>query len=245
MLKIILNIFYSPVKEILDIIEANFDLYVPINGGSKLRGSLPEYFLFDDTGDSISDKNYLLNEMTSIYWFWKNFDLTGIDYIGFNHYRRFFRASDINDYREYDIIVAKPIKCPFTLAWQYNYYHNIADLQICCDILKNVDSDFQSKFVDYLNTKTDNYAPCNMFVMRKDLFIEWCKFIFPVADKLINSLNLCGRDNYQRRAVCFLIERIFGFWCYDKMSSGLRVKEIEIDEHKEYKNNMLNERGTY
>jgi hypothetical protein len=37
--------------------------------------------------------------MTSIYWFWKNYDWRGkLDYIGFNHYRRFFKPKDFADY---------------------------------------------------------------------------------------------------------------------------------------------------
>lgn len=247
MLKIILNIFYKPVEEIWEFIRSNSDDLVVINGGSSLKGTLGEDYpiMFDDSGDNISDKNSLLNEMTSIYWFWRNYDMTALDYVGFNHYRRFFKKDDYADFRDYDIIVADPIKCPYALAWQYSYYHNIKDLQICADIMKTYCPQFHSRFVDYINTKTDNYAPCNMFIMKRGLFNEWCSFIFPLLEELELKIDLSGRDNYQKRALCFLTERIFGFWCYDKKMSGRKVKEIPIDEHKEYKNNNLNERGTY
>ena len=45
----------------------------------------------DDTGDNISELNSKINEMTVIYWTWKN---TRSDYVGFSMYRRFFAVKD-------------------------------------------------------------------------------------------------------------------------------------------------------
>lgn len=36
----------------------------------------------------------------------------------------------------------------------------------------------------------------NMFVLRRDLFEEWCSFIFPILLKLENLIDVNGRDNY-------------------------------------------------
>lgn len=62
------------------------DLFEPIQVGAKLT---TERFgiITDDTGDNISDLNRTYNELTAIYWIWKN---TDYEYIGINHYRRFF-----------------------------------------------------------------------------------------------------------------------------------------------------------
>ena len=84
-------------------------LFFPINGGSKLDDEWSLTFLQKDNAyDNISELNPLLNEMTAVYWFWKNYKPLP-DYVGFNHYRRFFKKADILDYSQHDIIISKPI----------------------------------------------------------------------------------------------------------------------------------------
>lgn len=53
-----------------------------ISGCLILRG--------DNTGDHISLLNRYLNEMTGVYWAWKNYSSFSTDYVGFCHYRRYF-----------------------------------------------------------------------------------------------------------------------------------------------------------
>ena len=188
--------------------------------------------------------------MTSIYWFWKNANLP--DYVGFSHYRRTFNQKDISDYPEYDIIVSKPIwsSDKISLAYQYKYYHVLSDLQTCIDVIRNEFSyGWGEGFRKYLLSSGMNLAPCNMFIMKKELFEEWCDFIFPVLlklkEKICDSDEFKKRDNYQKRALCFLTERIFGYWYYLKRNSGLKTKEIDIVEHLEYKPAGVNERGDF
>jgi len=165
------------------------------------------------------------------------------DYIGFNHYRRFFDMRTIREISDGAIYVAKPIRCPYSLEWQYGYYHDRRDLGVCLDVMSELNMNSES-FNRYMQTHTDNFAPMNMFVMRRDFFEEWCDFIFPVLLKLEQRIDVSGRDNYQKRAVCFLSERLFGWWCWEK-SLVVDVRELDVIERLEFKNNSLNERGTY
>ena len=45
-------------------------------------------FTPDNSGDNISDQNYIYSELTGLYWAWKNLDAA---YIGLVHYRRYFK----------------------------------------------------------------------------------------------------------------------------------------------------------
>lgn len=250
MLKIAVNLFYKPTEQLKQFLLQNRDLYIPINGGASLKNDpwCKQYVFFDDFIDgNISSHNKLLNENTSIYWFWKSLDnFEDVDYIGFNHYRRFFPRSELVGYGTYDMIVAQPIKCIYSLEWQYGYYHSIKDLRICIQLLKDIDIQFGAQFENYMKMNHDNFAPMNMFVMKKNLFIKWCEFIFPILFKLEKLIDVSKRDNYQQRVICFLEERIFGFWAWRKKNiEHLIVKELPVEEHLDWKDNKLNERGTY
>lgn len=55
----------------------------------------------DDTGDNIFHLNRSLNELTAVYWAWKNYDKWGNpDYIGFMHYRRHLNFNIDKKYKE-------------------------------------------------------------------------------------------------------------------------------------------------
>jgi len=68
-----------------DVLFSN-QVFKPISVG-KFSNISSDKFLKDNTGDNISFKNDLYNELTALYWIWKN---TKDEYVGLNHYRRFF-----------------------------------------------------------------------------------------------------------------------------------------------------------
>ena len=49
-------------------------------------------YLSEKEGNNISYLNKKINECTALYWIWKN---TNADYVGLNHYRRYFYNNDI------------------------------------------------------------------------------------------------------------------------------------------------------
>lgn len=63
---------------------------------------LEKNMIGDDTGDNISAKNRYYNELTGIYWLWKNYDKIGSpDSIGMMQYRRHFIFKD-SVFRNYE-----------------------------------------------------------------------------------------------------------------------------------------------
>ncbi|MCC3238524.1 DUF4422 domain-containing protein, partial [Pediococcus acidilactici] len=62
------------------------ELYLPVLVGAKRNYKPRIDYQRDDDGENISEKNPNYNELTAIYWAWKNLDA---DAVGLVHYRRF------------------------------------------------------------------------------------------------------------------------------------------------------------
>ena len=239
---IILNLYYQPTKVLKDHIEHNNHLYVPMNTGN-LKGTndwCDKHLSYEtDLKYNIAHLNSKLNEMTAIYAYWKNL-MKDADYIGFNHYRRLFKIEDLNDMAEYDIIDAKPIPMVFNMSFftrspipnyvptdiknGYAICHKIEDWNKMECLLKKT-----PYYVDFEEWSKQNSltSPCNMFIMKKKIFEDYCKFIFPMLFELEKQVDLTGYDNYQKRQISFLAERLTSLFIYSKKNQGYRVKSIE------------------
>lgn len=72
----------------------NDEILTPIHVGRRGAENdswLSENMIGDDTGENISGYNNCYNELTAVYWAWKNYDKLGSpEYIGLAHYRRHF-----------------------------------------------------------------------------------------------------------------------------------------------------------
>lgn len=66
----------------------NNEIFRPVQVNAEKSGHIidPDYIL-DNTLDHISEKNYTFNELTALYWVWKNMTDTGT--FGLMHYRRY------------------------------------------------------------------------------------------------------------------------------------------------------------
>lgn len=135
-------------------------------------------------------------------------------WIGINHYRRYF------DNPTHETILPLPIG--FNMHEQYAGCHNINDLY---KVEAIIDKYFPEYSMDYKNINL--LYPCNMFVMRRDDFEEYCKFVFGVLEKFNEENNLKTDEDvyryveknqaqygkhvdikYQSRLQGFLMERI-------------------------------------
>ena len=241
---IILNIFYQPPKALEDLINGNTNLYVPINSGNLAVPTKSEfakkYIHFEDEmKDNIAHLNPKLNEMTAIYAYWKNL-MKDADYIGFNHYRRLFRIEDLNDIAEYDVIDAKPIPMVLNIGYftgspflnyvitdiknGYAICHKIEDWNKMEALLKKT-----PYYVDFEEWSKQNSltSPCNMFIMKKKIFEEYCEFIFPILFELEKQVDFTGYDNYQKRQLSFLAERLTSLFLFVKKQQGYKFKTID------------------
>ena len=66
-----------------------------------------------------------------------------------------------------------------------------------------------------------------MFVMKKKIFEEYCNFVFPILFELEKAVDLTGYDNYQKRQLSFLAERLTSLFLYVKKQQGYKFKTVD------------------
>ena len=196
----------------------------------------------DDTGDNVSDINLYINELTALYWFWKN---TSHTIVGLCHYRRFFttgnetfayekiltQADALKILRTHDIIVSRPFYGTLT---QREFVRNDCGERLAKlgeAILRKHLLQVQPDYVDAFDFVLDSKAvyKCNMFVTRREVLDAFCKWLFSflldAVREVLQSTELDKLSWTPRRLMSFLAERMLHVWL---MRQRLRVKELNI-----------------
>ena len=104
-------------------------------------------------------------------------------YVGTAHYRRYFKFFDkLPDldkiFKKHDAICQV-----FDIGWpsieaNYKACHNIEDLNLCIDIIKEKYPKY-SESADFV-MKHDFFIPCNIFILKKEMFCKWADFVYGV-----------------------------------------------------------------
>lgn len=233
------------------------EILTPIHlGRAVMKNNLPpddpklkwltENMIGDDTGDNISLQNPSYNELTSLYWAWKNYDELGNpDYIGLMHYRRHFvlkegeiKVYSINEMESphyFDYINYSPEKlmellesCDFIchlgkVDGIYKHYlanHRIEDMELALEILGEKYPEYSKLAEEYMAQDIGNF--CNMFIFPKEMFFEYCEFIFSILEEFSNRTDVSEKR-------FFISERLTGIFIYEKMKKGLKYKVLPIN----------------
>ena len=231
----------------------NDEIFTPIHVGralarEKMGRDDPQFkwlcdnMIGDDTGDNISQKNPSYNELTAVYWAWKNYEKLGNpDYIGLMHYRRHFifrESTDVvEDVRGIDENYFKRINyshetiahlmddCDYVahighVDEVYKHYrenHHIEDLDLAIAILKDKYPEYAQTADAYLKMSYVNL--CNMFIMPRDMFFEYCGWLFDILAEFEKRVDLSEKR-------LFISERLTGIFIEHKRRKGLRQKAL-------------------
>ena len=199
-------------------------------------------YLGDDTGDNISRLNPYLNEVTALYWLWKNTKHTTL---GFCQYRRFFTTADNKNFfydkiltadaalkilESYEIIVAKVYigrlqreliraDCGRTLT-------TLAETIIRKHI-QQTQPDYLDALDYVLNSKS--FYRCNMFVTRRNIFDAYCKWLFSflidAIEEFLSKADLGTTPPKRRRVMGYFAERMLTVWL---IKNRLRINELNV-----------------
>ena len=211
-------------------------IYVPLQVGRA--GAEDLGYIGDDTGVSISEKNCYYGELTGVYWVWKNIKTS--DPVGICHYRRYFcteegRILTQKEYEsilaEYDLIASKLLKLNYSYYEGYASDYNIHDLEVTGKVIRQFYPDYYETFTRLVHGKGTYFG--NMMVCKKELFDEYCEWLFDIFEKAEAQIDASGYDAYHKRVYGFISEFLLYVWVKVK---GLKVYECKVgmtDEKRE------------
>ena len=194
-------------------------------------------------------------EGSKIYYIWKNYKNNKINtkYVGFNHYRRIFSFLDEipnldKIFQEYDVILIERFFF-YDKSIKEQYYENHIGENLD-QIIQIIKENFTNYYLASLKTMNMTFGHfCNIFIMKKEDFIEYGNFVFGVLfefdrrnklkndddiknfiKKLLikrNSNNIEKTIKYQRRLEGFLLERLTNVFYNFKFKNKYEIKVID------------------
>lgn len=222
------------------------EVLLPLHVGAQNSSNSIANMQRDDTGINISEKNNSYCELTGLYWLWKNINA---DNYGLFHYRRFLDIK--NKYKDsiypsiintddwskkdfdslmqkYDIILPKKNKFKINIYERYKKEHHAKDLDLVVNTIKALYPEY-SEIIEKSLSKKEEYS-CNMFVMKKDIFIEYCQWLFSALNEVESKINIADYNSYQSRVFGFLSERMLNFFIDYKLKTCQNLKILHVPQ---------------
>ena len=214
----------------------NDEMYYPLHVGAKGKPDLP--YLKDYTGDNISSKNPYYCELTATYWVWKNIDA---EYYGLLHYRRYFAGKykfcagkrtihiltneEAQKYlNKVDVIL--PRKRNYYIETLYSHYDHtmyVEPLDIAGNIIKEKYPEYYREF-EMLKRRRSAHM-FNMFIMKKNIFQQYCNWIFDVLGELEKRVDPSQYNPFHARFFGRVAELLFDVWL---RTNNIKYKELKV-----------------
>lgn len=193
---------------------------------------------------NISAKNKSYCELTALYWAWKNIKkkYPDLEYIGLNHYRRYFcfdkrdnlkteiekNANDIELYNldkvklqkkleKNDCVIPSQLILPYSVEVHYCLEHMSQDFRTVKAIIASDYPDYLKDFEE-IACNGNKISFFNMFIMKYGDFENYCQWIFSILAKAESLIDIHSYDSVQMRVFGYLAERLFNVYVYHNFS---------------------------
>lgn len=230
------------------------ELIYPIQVGTALSNKVLPNMLHDNEGINISHKNKMYCELTAQYYVWKNIQA---DYYGFFHYRRYLTFSNKKHKENYEGIYREKLDNSVikdfgldeanmrniieqydVIAPKQSYAVNVYG-QYCLALTQNKrDIDFCLKYIyehypemkkiakKAIHSSTSYF--CNMFIMKKEIFNQYCSWLFEILEAHEKAMPLEHYDVQAYRVSGYLAERLCAIYLkWLKSQPDIKFKEVQ------------------
>lgn len=230
---------------------SDLNLYLPVLVGAQGNYRDGIEYQRDDDGINISYKNPNYNELTAIYWAWKNMD-KDIEAIGLVHYRRFLslnrkrKLENILNFNEVNSLlkivpVILPRKRNYYIETIYSHYihsHNEEPLDITRKVLAKDCPEYLPFFDRAMESRSAHMF--NMFVMKRRYFDSYCKWLFDVLEKVEGLVDITNYSKQEARVYGYLSEILLDVWIYKN-----NVKYLDVPWVQMGKRNLVAKYGSF
>ncbi|MBE6369302.1 MAG: DUF4422 domain-containing protein [Lentisphaerae bacterium] len=214
------------------------DIYLPVQAGSALNPPLG--YQRDDENDNISAENPHYCELTALYWAWKNLHA---DYYGLCHYRRYFtgkrrgkkfeRIAGYADLaaalQQVPLILPKPRKYFIESNYQqYIHAHHAEDLEVTRRVITDIAPDYLAAYDQVMQRSYGSRF--NMFVMRRDLFNNYCQWLFGILFELEKRLDISAYSAYDARVFGFVGERLLDVYVLKNQLAYTTMELVNLEK---------------
>ena len=216
-------------------------LYLPVHAGHYGKKDIG--YQGDDGGDNISDKNWYYNELTAVYWAWKNLKA---DAIGITYYRRHFTVRSVWErnikgkwecvlnkkeaeqlMKESDIVVAK--RRYYWIETNESHYNNGHDKREI-PLMRTIIAEKCPEYIEAYDTMWNRrWAHMfNMFIMKREKFNEFCEWCFDIMFEFEKRVDMSEYNPKEKRA--FIDERLLDVWLIKNQYSYKEVKVMYMEK---------------
>lgn len=215
-------------------------LYLPVFVGKDLHPNVNHTFQGDNTGDNISKKNGTYNELTAIYWGWKNLDL---DAMGLVHYRRYL---SLNHQKSLDAVLTKeqveeilkiadvilPQKRRYYIETNESHYlhaHHHEPFEVMRQVIHDDYPEYADSFEKVMKRTWAHMF--NMFIMKKQPLDEYLTWMFDVLGKVEAKTDISTYSTYEQRVYGFLSELLLDVWLDQHQNYQTQEVDYVFMEH--------------
>lgn len=178
------RIFIHTHKNIENEIPEN-DFYTITSVNDNVTSDTHDVIYLDD--DFTQNHKICYGELTTMRYLWKHPEIVP-NIVGLNHYRRFFKYHCDDKW----MLISNIFNHNAIITKEHPHGEGNTNAKVMRDSHLVYDADLIDSIVkDHFPQYTEGYEemkrhcgthPCNMFVMKKDDFIEMCDFVFGVLD---------------------------------------------------------------
>lgn len=127
--------------------------------------------------------------------------------------------------RKYDVITVLSERMHVTVYEQFCQFHDRADLERMIRILKKRRPECAEACDSYMHSRSIYF--CNMYIMKRNYFMEYMEWLFPLLEEFEAGKDLSECDGNQVRIIGYLAERLFGVY-YTWLGQQGKARRCEL-----------------